>query len=142
MRALPLVLLVAACNPSNAYENIGEACVGEVEPFASTDDTGAALRIDDGDTLPITVVLSTCTSGSVEWFDQSCVTTGSGTRIEVATSGRTKSPRSLTTDCRWVDQTCADVDFTSGDWTLAYGGREVAFTVPYAGPPVCTGPLR
>ena len=136
MRLVVLSLLLASCATVHKYEDIGQACVGEPEPFGF--DTGAAvLSIADGDAAPITVVLSSCSSGSIDWLDQVCEVSVEGDRIAVTTSGKTKTPTSQTDDCRWVTQDCGTVDLTAGGWTLVYGSGEAPFTVPYDGPAIC-----
>lgn len=131
--ALALILLLAACSQRGRYVDAGEACLGEPQ-FR---DTGTTLAIVSGDSVPVTVVLSTCSSGSTQWLDQTCTASVDGHRVVVATTGVTRTPLNVTADCRWISQECGTVELTDGDWTLVYGDGGVAFSVPYEGEPIC-----
>jgi hypothetical protein len=136
VRVLMAGVLLGGCVRSSKYEDIGKACLGEPTPTWSGD-TADRLILSDGDTVAVTVVLSECGSGSVDWVNQVCDVAVNGTRIEVTTSGKTKSPPAQTADCRFTTQDCGTVTVTDGDWTLVYGAGEQSFEVPYDGPSIC-----
>ena len=136
-RTLAAALFLAGCATSHSYEDLGRACIGEPKAPWGLEDTAEPLIIADGDTVPVVAVLSDCSSGSTDWLNQVCEATVKGDRIEVTSSGKTKTPRSQTDDCQWITQDCGTVTLTGGDWTLAYGTGEVSFAVPYDGATIC-----
>lgn len=123
----------AACDRSETHEDLGQACLGEPQPW----DTGTVLVIGADDAAPVTVIFSTCSSGSTDWSEQSCEVDLSAGRITVTTSVKTHTPKTATADCTWVDWDCGTVDLPAGDYSLVYGGSKVEFSVPYDGSPIC-----
>ena len=130
-------LLLAAglvgCLGVEHLDNEGMVCLGEPAPW----DSGASLSIEAGQSTPVTVVFSTCASGSTQWKDESCSVVASGGQITVEASAVTRTPRSVTDDCNWVDFDCGTVTLDEGTHVLSYGGAEQSFEVPYAGASIC-----
>lgn len=125
---------LAGCMKIDKHEDLGQACLGDVEAW----DSGADLVIAPGDPTAVTVVFSTCSSGSVDWTDQSCVLEVSDGEIRVTTFVRTLTPRrAQTDDCNWVSWDCGTVELDEGDYTLVYGAGEEPFGVPYEGGSIC-----
>ncbi len=136
---LGLGLLFAAtalmgCMTTDKHDDLGQVCLGDVEAW----DTGVDLVIEPGDSPAVTVIFSTCTSGSVDWSDQSCLIEVSDGEIHVTTYARTRTPRGAQTDdCNWVSWDCGSVDLEEGEYTLVYGSGEESFAVPYQGNSIC-----
>jgi hypothetical protein len=128
-----LVLVVlSACQRTNV-DNTGRACLGGVTAW----DTGSEFTMEDGDEVPIVIVLSPCESGSVEYKKQSCVVETSNGDVSVSSTARRVAPRMQTNDCQFVSMDCGTISVSEGEGTLEYGGNSVEFTVPYTGPSVC-----
>lgn len=135
LAAVLAVALACACARTRRYEDLGRACLGDADPW----DTGAEVSIPGGDATPVTAVLSECASGSTRWLDQTCTATVEGDRITVTTTGKTKTPRTITADCNTIAMPCGTVEIPAGDYTLVYGAAEQTFTVPYDGVAICAG---
>lgn len=141
-RPLPWLLLPAlvGCgvlpfSPGKRVDHVdlGTACLGEPDPW----DTATTLTIDADDTVPVTVVFSQCSSGSVEWIDPTCSVDSDGGRIVVTTEVTTRTPNLTTSDCQWIEHDCGTVTLSASDFTLVYGNGKQTFTVPYDGPSLC-----
>lgn len=131
---IPCLVVLAGCVDVEEHVDEGRACVG---PAMAWDTAGDVVSIAAGETATITVVLDECASGSIDWEQQSCTVEASGSRLEVSSYARSKTPSEQTDDCNWITVTCETPPLGEGTWTLAYGGESESFEVPYDGPSVC-----
>ena len=129
---LALVALVG-CNAPEKHDDLGQACLGPVQAF----DTGDVVVLEPGDTPEVTVVLSRCASGSVEWSEESCSVTTEGTDITVSSFAKSVTPNAQTDDCNWIALECGTVELEEADYTLNYGQGSTTFSVPYDGGSIC-----
>lgn len=133
LSVLLLASTLVGCLGGERLEDAGMVCLGQPEAW----DTGVELSVEAGVATPVTVVFSTCASGSTVWKEQSCSAEASGGQVTVTSSARTRTPRSMTDDCNWVDLGCGTVTLDEGEHVLVYGEGELAFEVPYVGPTIC-----
>ncbi len=131
---IPCLIVLAGCLEVEEHIDQGKACVGSVEVL---DTAGDVVSIAAGETATVTVVLDECASGSIQWEEQSCTVEASGSRLEVSSYAKSKTPKTQTDDCNWITVTCETPPLGEGTWTLAYGANTESFDVPYDGPSVC-----
>ena len=85
--AAAVLLLSSACFRRDRYEDEGYVCVAsEVDPWNLWEENGdqqPRVTIAEGDTAPLTVVISECESGSVDWPELSCTAVLEGDRLVV-----------------------------------------------------------
>lgn len=135
---LPALVVLAACDSDTVttLENPGRAClVADAADVGMFEQPGNTTLAADAEAV-VVVVVSDCSSGSVQW-ENVCSAMVNGADIEVAATAISTAPSAQTADCQVVTVACPVAALGAGTYSLNYAGVEAPITIPYTGEPIC-----